>query len=242
MTKPLSYYKYRSFISRKIPCIIYYEKKFSAINKQVVAIMEKMSEKYKLVLCYKVDWEESFRLILNIQKRTPSDVLSFQDSQVTKIVSAFDINELENLFKTVYNDCVTNFIAAINRFLIKNGTIKLGYIHQKFDLPHPSYNIERGNQPFSPLISPFPKEFVGNPTAKHLGNQPKYLKKQNNFIKQTKLSKFKKMVFHEDGSVIVPVASGLPRIEIFLIPLNKVETNYYFDKTTLSSDNMLNNG
>lgn len=235
MNCPLTYWKYKYRISRQAPCIVYYEYKFSGYNDQVISIMEKMAEKFKYVLCYKVDWDESCYLPFDIENRLPSDVLSFQDSQVTMRVSVFNQTELENLFKTVYNDSIKNFLISTNRLLIAAGRIEKRHNHKPYYLPNPSYNINRDKREYSSQKINL-KNYEIPPNTLKANTKDQSIHSNTNINSNIR-------VLHKDGSILVPVKSGLPRIDIFLIPISTVGTCHYFEtpKTKLNNINTTKN-
>lgn len=223
MNTKISFFKYRYYISRKIPCIIYYENKKNPSNNEVISIMDKMCDKYKLIFCYKFDWKKFFKLNLKIVDLHSSDILCFKEKTILKKISVYNTLELDNLFQTVYNDCVINCLCSYNRILINENRIKLGHKHDTFDLYSPSYDIHRKNN-----------ECINSKNQNNSVNDECLLKKLPYCPKQTrnmksKIYKTKKEIYGNDGNTLIPVKKGLPKIDIFFIPLNKVGTNQYFE-------------
>lgn len=53
--------------------------------------------------------------------------------KICKIIcqfSSFNSSELDNLFKTVYNDLICNYRRKFNKILMKNNRIKSTYVHK----------------------------------------------------------------------------------------------------------------
>lgn len=141
MDKSFGSYAYRYLIKRKIPCIIYYEDIFDFSNKIVISVMKEMCKQYPLVLCYKINWYETYNVKLNIDNHTSSDILSFKKNKITCRLKTLSKSELHNLFQTVYNDSVINCLTYYDNILIKEGKITEDYKHEKYDLNSPSYKI-----------------------------------------------------------------------------------------------------
>lgn len=142
MTNSLDYYRYRFNISRKTPCIVFYED-IDESSQYVILIMENMCAKYPYILCYKVDWSESQIRDKCFPDRKSSDVIYFSEGEIKSIVSAFSSDDLDNLFKTVFNECVENYKDSFKRLLKKEGKLKDKEIDIfiKHDIKKPSYNI-----------------------------------------------------------------------------------------------------
>lgn len=111
INRMLTHTQYGVYISRKTPCIIFYEDQTNATNKDVITIMENMKKEFKYVLCYKFDWRKSFRTHRFFIHRRSSDVLTFRNNQLIFKISAYNEDGLRNLFRTVYNDSVCKFLS-----------------------------------------------------------------------------------------------------------------------------------
>lgn len=141
MSHIINYEKYRNCVRRKVPSIIYYEDNFDDSNLAVIKIMDEMRKTYPLVFCYQVNWlQRGIADIYNTVK-TNSEVVCFRKGVQKYILSVYSTEELHNLFKTVYNDCVCNFLAAYNRMLFRNKLVNLSYVHELFEIKNPSYEI-----------------------------------------------------------------------------------------------------
>lgn len=141
MSNFISYDKYRYFVNRKIPAIFYFEDSSDILNIEVIEIMEETKKTYPMILCYKVKWCRKYLpgVIMTINKN--SDVVCFAKNIQKYIVSVYNTSLLNNLFKTVYNDCVCNFLRHFNTILMKENKITHGHIHQLYDITNPSYPI-----------------------------------------------------------------------------------------------------
>lgn len=141
MSHIIKYTQYRKYAKRKIPCIVYYEDNNDIRSIEVLRIMEEMRHTYPLVLCFQVNWiERGIPGIKNIFKNH-LDVVCFQNGTQIYSTSIFDTYNLHNLFKTVYNDCVINFLPYYRRLLFDHKLIDNFHNFKTFEILHPSYQI-----------------------------------------------------------------------------------------------------
>lgn len=133
--------KYRLCLIKKHAHIVYYEDQSDKNNKHALAIMENMRLKYPKVPCDKFLWKQRKIKSIEITAETASDILCFREGKQVCKVHVFLTSKLENLFQTVYNDCVENSRISYNRYLTVNGHMKKGEKHQKYILSQPAYVI-----------------------------------------------------------------------------------------------------
>lgn len=145
MNKTISHRLYYKYIIRKIPCIIYFYFPFAPCKNQVELIIEEMLKKYPRVPCYKVDWNKKYVDGFHITVNQPSDVISFKDGKQTSLVSSFEISELENLFKTVYNDCIKNCRSSYNKLLLRDSIFNSKVRKLLYKMDKPAYDIDNTN-------------------------------------------------------------------------------------------------
>lgn len=141
MSHVLNYVKYRSYAKRKIPMIVYFRETYKVSNLQVVIIMEEMRKIYPLVQCYEIDWFQRDINGIKNNLKSHSDAVCIKNGKQIKIISVFSSNELHNLFQTVYNDCVCNFISTYNKILLREKLIDVFHVHQIYDIKNPSYEF-----------------------------------------------------------------------------------------------------
>lgn len=150
MSKLVNYFEYRDIIARSTPCIVFFEDSEDPSSEKVVSIMEEMCQKYPNVLCYKVKWEKIKNVQLFYRSRKRSDVYSFSKNQITSIVSAFSEEDLDNLFKTVYNHSVDKFKSALNKIIKRERGIVVSIKHKKFKIENPAYIINSDDDSIQP--------------------------------------------------------------------------------------------
>lgn len=143
MKKCFVRFGFRYLIQRETPCITYFEDTSDILNKEIITIMEKMSQIYPLVLCYKINWKETQKLDSYIKPTKSSDVVCFQFGKVLCSVSAYSEKALHNLFKTVLNDCISNYFSQLRHILKKEGHVFKNVKPEKLYIKYPSYNISR---------------------------------------------------------------------------------------------------
>lgn len=119
MSHIISYSKYRYIIRRKIPCIIYYDDERYYKNAEILIIMEEMRRKYPLVLYYQVKWLDRPGITNNFGEKR-SNIVCFKNGKKICTVSPYLSSEINNLFKTVYNDCVCNHFKEFNYILVRD--------------------------------------------------------------------------------------------------------------------------
>lgn len=212
-------FQYRALIARRTPCIIYFHNKVDKYNKEMVLKMDKLCEEFQLVLCYRIDWNESKKLLFPIIEHTFSDVLSFQEGNVTKKVPIVSENEVRNLFMTVFNDCIRNFEAVYKRLLKNEKNKNIRHKLREYDLVQPSYNINRKKIPRYNYRSK-----KRNIKKADIQNEENFKKRKPRIKK-----KIQEININNIYNEIVPVANGLPKIDVFFIPLSLLPTKYYFE-------------
>lgn len=139
---------YRTCLLKKQPHIVYYENPLDEKNKNVKEIMQKMQKMFPMVRCDSFLWSQRKIKSIKITAETASDILCFRERKELCKVYAFDISKLENLFKTVFNDCVDNYWTSFNRFLNQRGLWKKQLRKEKYLVEEPSYVIPRPNLSF----------------------------------------------------------------------------------------------
>lgn len=225
MIQILTQTKLSYYISRKTPCIIFYQDKIDETNKYVISIMEKMKKEFKYVLCYLADWRKCLSTNNLLFNQKSSDVLSFQNNKVTFKISAFEEDRLRNLFKTVYNDSINNFFPCFSKILKNEHSSDEKYLYELYKIENPSYNINR--------------QITNRNNSKNLSNKYEYPSKTNNKISKGKHNKNIESDYNQkttsfDTYETVPVKSGLPNIKIFFVPLDVIPINKYFKNSPKS--------
>lgn len=220
MISSISCSYYIDCITRRTPCLIYYEDKNNVMNEKAIYNVEKLRDIYKLVLCYKFDWKLGNNFYKLDHKYSSNDVLCFREFSILCCVSAFSYKDLDNLFRTIYNDCVINFCGSFAKILRKERRINGFFRHKEYKIENLAYNIYRGkinNKNLNIdncLFSNYPPKMLENgscvqniyPFIKNIPNNP-------------------------ESRGIVPVTQGLPSIKIFFVPLNEIPTSKYFVKS-----------
>lgn len=219
MNESLDNIKYRTYVTRKTPCIIYFEDENDEFSKKLVLNMDKLCEEFKLVLCYKVDWKKSKLLQIPVVEHTSWDILSFHEGTVTKKVSAISEKEVRNLFKTVFNDCIRNFLPIYKRLLKREKYINFKEDFVEYFLDTPSYNINRNK---------FKRLYI---RKSNKNSKEKNIQNLDNSDNKTRKISFPvpKILKNRLNNGIVPVKKGLPKIDVFLIPLNILPVSEYFE-------------
>lgn len=146
MTHICNYKRYRRYILRKIPCIVYYNYIFDEKNIEVLKIMHEMRKTYPLVLCYEINWLERGTSYFGHVIKENSNVVCFKNNKPIYVASAFNKIELHNLFQTVYNDCAYNYISSFNKILLSKKIIHDLFIHQLYDIKNPVYEYRQSNK------------------------------------------------------------------------------------------------
>lgn len=141
MKNLLTYSLYLRYINRATPMMVFYEDLDDEINRKFVLKMEEMCSVYKLVLCYKVSWKMSSKKQKFGFNRSSTDVICFRNKKVKYHTSDPSDFKLHNLFRTVYNDSVLNFLIGFNKILHFEGRIVPSHIHKLYEISEPSYYI-----------------------------------------------------------------------------------------------------
>lgn len=141
MKNIINYKTYLIIRKRTTPSIMYYIDFRYEGYKDVIKIMNEMRKKYPHVLCFQVNWYEEHPVPKgNMYLKKPS-VICMKRCKIMCEVSPYNNSDLNNLFQTVYNDCVCNFFNHYNKLLITERIIKNFHVFKLFKLKNPSYEI-----------------------------------------------------------------------------------------------------
>lgn len=119
MNRKLYHDRYRICLLKRYAHIVYYEDQSDKNNTAVLKTMKLMCLKYPKVPCRKFIWDQRQIISIKITAETASDILCFREGRQVCKVNAFNTSKLENLFQTVFNDCVENFETTFNIVLRK---------------------------------------------------------------------------------------------------------------------------
>lgn len=209
-------------ISRSVPCLMYFEEKNKLLNEIAISNIENKREIYKYVLCYKSDWDNVKTCSTYDRKNSSSDIYCFKNFKIFYCCSALSETCLDNIFRTIHNDCVINYGANYNKILIKEKRIRPRFKHSEYKIVNLSYDIYFGqtkkNRQTKELLS---KHKIDSETCKNDKKLSLKFKKSPNNINDK---------LNSDLKGIVPVSKGLPSFKIFSIPLTEIPTSQYFIK------------
>lgn len=135
------YSMYRDNLNKSHPHIIYYTDRLDEKNKDIIKIMENMCSKFPHVPCRSFHWSKRNLNGFEIEIESSHEILCFKERKQICKVDGFNINALENLFKTVFNDLYDNYSFEFFQRLSKKKLLNLNEQMVKYNIEHPAYDI-----------------------------------------------------------------------------------------------------
>lgn len=141
MSHILNIDKYLSVIRRRTPSIIYYDNPRYLKNSEIMNIIEDIRNKYPLVLCYRVKLADKREGLSQCVMEKWAKVVCYKNKKRICSLDPYIFSEINNLFQTVYNDCVINYFSYFSSLLLRDKGINYSHIHKLYDIKNPSYPI-----------------------------------------------------------------------------------------------------